>query len=113
MPWPDPRTQSVLVTASKDTMTQIEQIIYQMDQNQSGHVQVYVYKTQNADVLDLIGSLTDLFQPADGRTSSASTSTQQNALQQRMQQAAQHSSITAAARIGDPNIGNASGEGIP
>ena len=38
----DPRTQSVLVTASKDTMAQIEQIINQMDENESGHVQVFV-----------------------------------------------------------------------
>jgi len=107
----DPRTESVLVTASKDTMAQIEQIIIRMDEDPSGHMQVFVYQTQNSDVLDLLGPLTDLFPQENGRTSSAST--QQNALLQRQQQAATQTSAMASAGIGNPSVGAASGGGIP
>ena len=99
----DSRTQSVLVTASKDTMAQIEQIINQMDENPAGHVQVFVFRPQNADVLDLIGPLTDLFPQANGR--STSTSTQQNALAQRMQTAAQQQSVNSSLSIGSSTVG--------
>ena len=94
---PDPRTQSVLVTASKDTMTQIEQMIEQLDADKRGHVKVFVYKPAHANVLDLVGPMTDLFQQ-NGR--STSTSTQLNALQQRMQQAAQQNTINASSSVG-------------
>jgi type II secretory pathway component GspD/PulD (secretin) len=83
----DPRTQSVLVTASKDTMDQIEKVINSLDENPAGHVQVFYFRPKHADVLDLVGPLTDLFPQANGRSSSSST--QQNALQQRMTTGAQ------------------------
>ncbi len=83
---PDPRTQSVLVTASKDTMTQIEKMIDELDGNSAGHVSVHVFQPMFADVLDLQGPLQDLFM-ATGKTSS--TTTQQNALLMRMQSGAQ------------------------
>jgi type II secretory pathway component GspD/PulD (secretin) len=94
---PDPRTQSILVTASKDTMTQIEQMIEQLDADKRGHVKVFVYKPAHANVLDFVGPMTDLFQQ-NGR--STSTSTQLNALQQRMQQAAQQNTINASSSVG-------------
>jgi general secretion pathway protein D len=83
---PDPRTQSVLVTASKDTMTQIRHIIDEMDSNPAGHMNVYVFQPTFADVLDLQGPLQDLFM-ATGKTSSSTS--QQNALLMRMQSGAQ------------------------
>ena len=83
----DPRTQSVLVTASKDTMIQIANIIDEMDSDPSGHVSPHVFYPQYADVLDLSGPMQDLFQQT-GRSSS-STTTQQNALLMRMQSGAQ------------------------
>jgi type II secretory pathway component GspD/PulD (secretin) len=94
---PDPRTQSVLVTASKDTMEQIEQMIAQLDADTRGHVEVYVYKPMHANVLDFQGPLTDLFQQ-NGRSSS--TSTQLNALQQRMQTAAQQQTVNSSTTVG-------------
>ena len=103
----DPRTQSVLVTASKDTMEQIEQVIYRLDENPAGHVQVFVYRPRNANVLDLIGPLTDLFPQTTGR--STSTSTQMNALAQRMQQAAQQQSTSAQTTIGSSGSGSRTG----
>jgi type II secretory pathway component GspD/PulD (secretin) len=103
---PDPRTQSVLVTASKDTMEQISQMIGELDSDTRGHVEVYVYKPVYADVLDLISPLTDLFQQS-GR--STSTSSQLNALQQRMQTAAQQNSVNAQTTIGSGSGGGTGG----
>ena len=105
---PDPRTQSVLVTASKDTMDQIEQMIAQLDADTRGHVSVYVYKPTHANVLDFQGPLTDLFQQ-NGRSSS--TSSQLNALQQRMQTAAQQGSVNASTTIGTGSGGGGSATG--
>jgi type II secretory pathway component GspD/PulD (secretin) len=99
---PDPRTQSVLVTASKDTMDQIDAMIGQLDADTRGHVEVYVYKPTFANALDLQGPLTDLFQQ-NGRSSS--TSSQLNALQQRMQTGAQNSSVNASSQIGTSSGG--------
>ncbi|MGO9199429.1 MAG: secretin N-terminal domain-containing protein, partial [Limisphaerales bacterium] len=60
----------------------------------------------NADVLDLVGPLTELFPQATGR--STSTASQQNALAQRMQTAAQQQSTSAQTTIGSSSSG-----GIP
>ena len=74
-----------------------------MDENPSGHVQVFIYQSQNSDVLDLIGPLTDLFPQQNGRTASASS--QQNPLLQRQTQAATLTSITASSTIGSGSGG--------
>jgi type II secretory pathway component GspD/PulD (secretin) len=83
----DARTQSVLVTASKQTMEQIEKIIDEMDNDPSGHLIAYVYYPIHADVLDLQTPMSDLFQQSGRSTSSSST--QNNALLMRMQAGAQ------------------------
>ena len=57
--------------------------------------QTYVYQPQHANVVDSQGPLTDLFQQ-NGR----SNSSQLNALQQRMQTAAQQGSVIASSTIG-------------
>jgi len=103
---PDPRTQSVLVTASKDTMDQIEGMIASLDADTRGHVEVYVYKPVHANVLDFQAPLTDLFQQ-NGRANS--TSSQLNALQQRMQTSAQQGSVNAQTTIGSSGSGGARG----
>ena len=88
---PDPRTQSVIITASKDNMAQIEKIIAELDSNAAGTMQVYVYQAKNGDVADMQGPLSDLF----GSGSQSSTSSLQNALALRANQAAQSSTTTA------------------
>ena len=88
-------------------MDQIEQVIYRLDEDPAGHVQVFVYRPMNANVLDLIGPLTDLFPQANGR--STSTSTQQNALAQRMQTAAQQQTTSAQTTIGSSGSGSRTG----
>jgi len=90
---PDPRTQSVIITASKDTMGQIANIIADLDSNAAGIMQIYVYRAKHADVLDLQGPLSDLFASASRTTSSS----QINALAQRANQAAQNSPAVSSA----------------
>jgi type II secretory pathway component GspD/PulD (secretin) len=97
----DPRTQSVLVTASKQTMEQIEKIIDEMDDDPSGHMKAYVYYPVFADVLDLQTPMQDLFQQ-QGRSSS-STSSQQNALLTRITAGAQAVSSSMSSSSGGLN----------
>jgi len=94
----DPRTQSVLVTASKQTMDQIEKIIDEMDNDPSGHMNAYVYYPRFADVLDLQSPMQDLFQQQGKSTSS--TTTQQTALLTR---------ITAGAQAVSSSMSSSSG----
>jgi type II secretory pathway component GspD/PulD (secretin) len=105
----DPRTQSVLITASKDTMLQIANIIDELDSDPSGHMNTYVYYPQFADVLDLQGPLQDLFQQT-GRSSS-STTTQQNALLMRMQSGAQAQSSAMSSSANGLSSSSMSGGG--
>jgi type II secretory pathway component GspD/PulD (secretin) len=106
----DARTQSVLVTASKDTMASIEQIINEMDANPSGHVKVYVYHIQNADAMDLVGPLGDLFPRPTGMAAS-STSSLQNPLQQRANNAATSATSTASSSITGSSSSSSGGGG--
>lgn len=85
---PDPRTQSVIITASKDTMLQIGNIIAELDGDAAGIVHVHVYYPEHADVADLQGPISDLF----GSGSQSPSGSQLNALTQRANQAAQNSS---------------------
>jgi len=87
---PDPRTQSVIITASKDTLVQIANIIADLDSNAAGLKRVYDYRPEYADVADLQGPMSDLF----GSISQSPTSSRPNALTQRANQAAQNSSPT-------------------
>jgi hypothetical protein len=90
-------------------MTEIEKIINEMDAMTYGHVQVYVWKPLNGDVLDLAGPLQDLFQSSTGRSSSSST--QNNALQQRMQNGAQNATTTASSSVSGSTGGGGGGGG--
>ncbi len=107
----DPRTQSVLVTASKDTMAQIEQIIDKMDSKDNGHVEVFVFRPVNGDVLDFAGPLSDLVTSANGRNSSSSTSTSGNALQQRITSGASSATTTASSSISTSSSSGGGGGG--
>jgi type II secretory pathway component GspD/PulD (secretin) len=91
---PDPRTQSVLVTASKDTMAQIEKIIEQMDDMDNGHVSVHVVYPTSGDVMDMLAPLQTLFPSPMGTASTAST--QNNPLTMRAQQAAQQNTMNSS-----------------
>jgi type II secretory pathway component GspD/PulD (secretin) len=104
---PDPRTQSVLVTASTATMAQIENLITGLDTNAAGEIQVYAFRPEHADVADLQNALADLF----SSSTRSSTSTTLNPLALRASQWAQSggtsssSSSTPSVSVGGGSVG--------
>ena len=78
---PDPRTQSLLVSASKEVMPQIEDMVNQLDSMAEGKVQVYSFKLANAEPQDVLQVVQDLF--PQGQTSTRQNTTQNNVFQQR------------------------------
>jgi type II secretory pathway component GspD/PulD (secretin) len=86
----DARTYSVIVTASKDTMPEIGEIIAQLDASPARKQKVFVYTLENADVKQVETVLKNLFQSSNSR---ASASTQNDPLATR---AANNSQTTPA-----------------
>lgn len=83
----DPRTQSVVVTASRDLMEQITGMIEQLDVSSSKDQKVYVQKVVNGDPQQMLQVLQSMF-PASTTTSgrgTTSSSQQNSALMQRQQ----------------------------
>jgi type II secretory pathway component GspD/PulD (secretin) len=79
----DPRTQSVVITAPKDAMFQIGEIIAQLDAGSDRKQKVFVYTLENADVQQVEAVLRDLFQVSGGRTGSSSSANQADPLSNR------------------------------
>jgi general secretion pathway protein D len=65
---PDPRTYSVIVTASKDAMPDIADMITQLDSSPARKQKVFVYTMENADVKQVESTLKNLFQSNSART---------------------------------------------
>jgi type II secretory pathway component GspD/PulD (secretin) len=90
---PDPRTQSLLVSASKDLMPQIDDMIRQLDEDDSGKMHVRVFSLKNADPSDVQAVLRDLI-PSSSTSSSSTTTT--SALATRAQTVQQNQLTTGA-----------------
>lgn len=67
----DPRTFSVIVTAAKDDMPGIAEIINQLDASSARKQKVFVYTLENADVRQVETVLKNLFQSSNARTTTA------------------------------------------
>lgn len=76
----DARTQSVIVTGSKDTLQQIGEIIAQLDESSARKQKVFVYTLENADVSQVENVLKNLFET---NTSRGSTNNQNDPLSNR------------------------------
>ena len=59
---PDPRTASLVVTAAKDLMPQIEDVVKELDSNPARKQSVHVYQLQNADAEEVQQVLRDMFE---------------------------------------------------
>jgi type II secretory pathway component GspD/PulD (secretin) len=103
----DARTQSVLVTASKETMGEIEKMIDDLDENPARGMQVYVFQPTYGDVTDMQGPLQDLF----GSSTSRNSTTQTSALTQRMTQAAQNGGVLSTSSLSSSGLGGGGGGG--
>ncbi len=104
----DARTSSVVVTATKDLMDQIADMIKELDFKSDKELTVKVFSVHNADVQELLGSLQNVFPNSttanrNGANSASSTSPFQYRLQQN-----QNSSSSGTIGTG---LGNGSGLG--
>lgn len=86
---PDPRTFSVIVTASKEAMPDIAEMIAQLDSSSARKQKVFVYTMENANVKQVETILKNLFQSSTGRTT---TNNQPDALTSRATTNAQNNS---------------------
>ncbi len=82
---PDPRTSSVVVTAAKDLMAQIDQVIAELDSNAGRPLTVKVLKIENSDPTDVLPVLQDMFQKSGTMNSRNTINSQNSALQTRSQ----------------------------
>ena len=87
----DPRTFSVIVTASKDQMPDITDMVTQLDVPTSRKQKVFVYTMENANVKQVETTLKSLFQSTNTRTTN---NTQPDALTTRATANAQNNSAT-------------------
>ncbi|MEY2878436.1 MAG: hypothetical protein RLZZ15_816, partial [Verrucomicrobiota bacterium] len=61
-------TYSVIVTASKEQMPDIAQMVEQLDESSARKQKVFVYTMENANVKQVETILKNLFQSSTGRT---------------------------------------------
>lgn len=83
----DSRTSSMVVSAAKELMPQISEMILQLDADPSKKKRVFVYNLENANVTEVEPVLRELFDTQNTRNS---TTTQNDALQNRANQANQN-----------------------
>lgn len=98
----DPRTYSLIVSASKDEMPQIAEMIAQLDSSSARKQKVFVYTMENADVLQVEAVLKNLFQSSNTRSS---TSTQTDALSTRASSNTQTTSSNTSLNSASSTLG--------
>lgn len=74
---PDPRTGSVVVTASRDLMVQIERMIAELDSDPAKKQKVFVFDVQNTDPAQVQSILQGLFPSQTGAGTQTRTTTRQ------------------------------------
>jgi len=82
----DPRTNSVIVSATAELMAQITLMVERLDDNKAKQQKVYTYSLQNADVEGVSAILRNMFEQQNGNfnsTRNRSSSDQQNPLDNR------------------------------
>ena len=115
----DPRTQSVIVMASKDLMMEIDGMMQQLDVPSQRDQQVHVIHLDNADPAQVLQVLQGTFPSGPVSSSSSSTSTtQSDARYQRQQQGAtaagqSYQSMSGSSGSGLGRVGGGGGGGTP
>ena len=102
---PDPRTGSVIVTATSGLMGQIAQMIEQLDANPAKKQNVYVFSLENADPQQVQEVLSEMFETSNTRGSSRN-SQQNNALQNRANQSQTGRTTTGTGTGGSSGFGS-------
>ena len=103
---PDSRTSSVIVTASKDLMTQIAGMVRELDVASTRDQQVHVFRMNNGDPQQAAQVLQNMFQSTSGSRTGASGNAQNSALMQRQQN---NNQTTGGTSSGSGTFGNSGG----
>ena len=74
----DPRTNSVIVSATAELMKQIALMVERLDDNKAKQQQVYTYSLQNADVEGVSAILRSMFEQQNGNFNSTRNRNNQN-----------------------------------
>jgi type II secretory pathway component GspD/PulD (secretin) len=101
---PDQRTSSVVVSAARELMDQIGQMVSQLDENPAKRQKVFVYSLENADVQSVEEILQGLFESQNSRNTRSTTSQGANPLNTRST-ANQNSGTSLGNSFGSQNQG--------
>jgi general secretion pathway protein D len=108
----DPRTSSVVVTATKDLMEQIADMVKELDFKSDKEQMVKVFKLDNADAQQILPVLQDMFQTSTSSRNSSRSSTQTSPFQTRAQQYQNNSSSSSSSGFGTGLGGNTPRSGV-
>ena len=103
---PDSRTSSVIVTASKNLMTQIAGMVRELDVVSTRDQQVHVFRMNNGDPQQAAQVLQNMFQSTSGSRTGTSGTAQNSALMQRQQN---NNQTTGSTSSGSGTFGNSGG----
>jgi len=106
----DARTQSVIVSAASGLMSQIKEMITDLDDSTAKKQKVYVYSLENADAQEVEQVLQDMFESTTTRNNNRNSRNQNNVLQNRANQNQQTGNTTTGSRTGN-RTGSSFGSG--
>src|SRR5205814_7275038 len=105
----DARTSSIIVSAAKDLMPEIEAMVQQLDSSPARKQKVYFFPLENADPQQVVQILQDMFQRNNAQVN-RNNANQNSALSSRAQSNNQTTSTgTGTGNSGLPNIGGQNG----
>jgi hypothetical protein len=103
----DLRTSSVVVTAAKDMMPQIESMVRELDVRSSRDQSVHVFKMDNGDPQQALQILQNMFQSTTSTRGNANSTTQTSPLMQREVNNANSSSSSVSGSTSGNSFGGA------
>lgn len=103
----DQRTGSIVVSAAKQLMPQIELMVKNLDSDPAKKKKVKIYTVENGNVEEIATALRSVYETSNTRTTA--TTTQNNALTQRQTQASQNQSTTGGLNLGGGGAGGGAG----
>src|SRR5262249_23734123 len=112
----DERTTSIVVSATRDMMEQIEDVIDRLDGNPKGRKSVHVYRLEHTDPAEALPVFQEIF-GKNTTQNSRNTAAQSSALTSRSssQNSSQTSSTSSGNRTGmgqNNRLGNSGGSGL-
>lgn len=106
----DQRTTSVIVSASRDLMEQIEVVVKQLDENKQGKQGVYVFELHHATPAEVLSPLQDSFGGNNAQNSrSTTTATQNDPLQSRSTTQTQQNNAQSRTTSNNRGVGGGGG----